>query len=149
MVLHTRFSSVVFPALALPITRTRKRVYLARSFAASRSDLLRNLSGIAFFSRLRIPLDSLAVCWRSSAISTRVGEKNRSFVCNFSSHLTTLRLCPILSVGCYLQCYLPGTFRPERITPFLYLWIGCTKERTHEDQVHIIFALNSKCHHYC
>jgi hypothetical protein len=37
VVLHTRFSSVVFPAFALPITRIRKRVYLARSFAASSS----------------------------------------------------------------------------------------------------------------
>jgi len=35
VVLHTRFSSVVFPAFALPITRMRKWVYLARSFAAS------------------------------------------------------------------------------------------------------------------
>ena len=35
VVLHTRFSNVVFPAFALPITRTRKRVYFSRSFAAS------------------------------------------------------------------------------------------------------------------
>jgi len=28
----------------------------------------------AFFSRLRNPLDSLAVCWRLSAISMRVGD---------------------------------------------------------------------------
>ena len=33
--LHTRLSSVVFPAFALPITRVQKRLYLARSFAAS------------------------------------------------------------------------------------------------------------------
>jgi len=33
--LQTRFSSVVLPAFALPITRIRKWVYLARSFAAS------------------------------------------------------------------------------------------------------------------
>jgi len=35
VVLHTRLSSVVFPAFALPITRIQKRLYLARSFAAS------------------------------------------------------------------------------------------------------------------
>jgi len=34
-VLHTRLSSVVFPAFALPITSMQKRRYLARSFAAS------------------------------------------------------------------------------------------------------------------
>ena len=33
--MQTRFSSVVLPAFALPITRIRKWVYLARSFAAS------------------------------------------------------------------------------------------------------------------
>ena len=37
VVLHTRFSSVVFPAFTLPMTRMRKRLYLARSFAASSS----------------------------------------------------------------------------------------------------------------
>jgi hypothetical protein len=40
VVLHTRFSSVVFPAFALPITRMRKRVYLARSFAASPGSII-------------------------------------------------------------------------------------------------------------
>jgi hypothetical protein len=133
-VLHTRFSRVVFPAFALPITRIRKRVYLARSFAASSGPIItagagaaggtgatggpetggdeaaggveeagggtvtdggrgtgggavttgepttvegefERLGGVlcdpspkAFFSRLRSPLDSLTVCWRSSAI---------------------------------------------------------------------------------
>ena len=33
--LHTRLSSVVFPAFALPMTRMQKRLYLARSFATS------------------------------------------------------------------------------------------------------------------
>ena len=36
-VLQTRFSSVVFPAFALPITRIRKQVYSARILAASSS----------------------------------------------------------------------------------------------------------------
>ena len=130
-VLHTRFSRVVFPAFALPITRIRKRVYLARSFAASSGPILTGGAGVAggtgatgdpatggdeaagvvkeagggivtgggrgtdegavttggattvegeferllcdpspkaLFSRLRSPLDSLTVCWRSSAI---------------------------------------------------------------------------------
>jgi len=40
VVLHTRFSSVVFPAFALPITRIRKRVYVARSFAASSGSIV-------------------------------------------------------------------------------------------------------------
>jgi hypothetical protein len=35
--LQTRLSSVVLPAFALPITRMRKWVYVARSFAASSS----------------------------------------------------------------------------------------------------------------
>jgi len=115
VVLHTRFSSVVFPAFALPITRMRKRVYLARSFAASSRStvtaglttggattaegefgrlwgvlcnptaegpgefgrlwgVLRDPSPMAFFSRLRNPLDSLAVCLRLSAISMRVED---------------------------------------------------------------------------
>jgi hypothetical protein len=134
IVLHTRFSRVVFPAFALPITRIRKRVYLSRSFAASSGPIVTagagaaggtgatgdpatcgdeaaggveeagggtvtgggrgtdrgavttggvttvegefgRLGGVlcdpspkALFSRLRSPLDSLTVCWRSSAI---------------------------------------------------------------------------------
>jgi len=47
VVLHTRFSSVVFPAFALPITRMRKRVYLARSFAASSSSFVTVGGGVA------------------------------------------------------------------------------------------------------
>jgi len=42
--------------------------------------LLCDPSPKAFFRRLRSPLDSLTVCWRSSAISMRVGD-NKSFVC--------------------------------------------------------------------
>ena len=38
--LQTRLSSVVFPAFALPITRMRKWVYLARSFAASSGSVI-------------------------------------------------------------------------------------------------------------
>ena len=155
VVLHTRFSRVVFPAFALPITRMRKQVYLARIFAASSGSIvtagvgaagdrgtgsssaggneaaggdeeaggddaagggeeagrgrvtgggkrmdrgavttggaagegeferlwgaLRDPSRIAFFSRLKTPLGSLVVFWRSSAISTRGGD-NKSFV---------------------------------------------------------------------
>ena len=47
VVLHTRFSSVVFPAFALPITRMRKRVYLARSFAASSGSIVTAGAGAA------------------------------------------------------------------------------------------------------
>jgi hypothetical protein len=43
------------------------------------SGVLRDPSPMAFFSRLEIPFDSSVVCWRSSAISMRVGDK--SFVC--------------------------------------------------------------------
>ena len=75
--LHTRLSSVVFPAFALPITRMRKWLYFARSFAASNSFLCD--PGLnTFFSRLRNPLDSLAVCWGSSAILMRVGDNKCS-----------------------------------------------------------------------
>jgi len=134
VVLHTRFSNVVFPAFALPITRMRKRLYLARSLAASSgsivsaaggsetgedeaagggeeagggivtgggkrtgggavrtcgattvvwlSGILRDSSPMVFFSRLEVPFDSSVVCWRSSAISMRVGDKSkRSGLC--------------------------------------------------------------------
>jgi len=143
VVLHTRFNNVVFPAFALPITRMRKRLYLARSLAASSgsivtagagaaggtgaagsseigedeagggeeagggtvtgggkrtgggavrtcgattvvwlSGILRDSSSMVFFSRLEVPFDSLIVCWRSSAISMRVGDKSkRSGLC--------------------------------------------------------------------
>jgi hypothetical protein len=47
IVLHTRFSRVVFPAFARPITRIRKRVYLARSFAASSGPILTGGAGVA------------------------------------------------------------------------------------------------------
>ena len=47
IVLHTRLSSVVFPAFALPITRMRKRVYLARSFAASSKTIVTAGTGAA------------------------------------------------------------------------------------------------------
>jgi len=45
VVLHTRFSSVVFPAFALPITRMRKRVYLAWSFIASSGSIVTAAGG--------------------------------------------------------------------------------------------------------
>jgi len=121
VVLHTRFSSVVFPAFALPITRTRKWEYLARSFAASSSGVLCEPSRIAFFSRLKIPLDSPAVCWRSSAISMRVAD-NKSFRLRAERFFVTPDHrhpnpgLPITSVGCYLPCYLPGTLRPQLVT---------------------------------
>ena len=47
VVLHTRFNSVVFPAFALPITRIRKWVYLARSFAASSGSIVTAGAGAA------------------------------------------------------------------------------------------------------
>jgi len=47
VVLHTRFSSVVFPAFALPITRIRKQVYVARSFAASSGSIVTAGAGAA------------------------------------------------------------------------------------------------------
>ena len=108
VVLHTRFSSVVFPAFALPITRIRKQVYVARSFAASSGSIVtagvgaaggavttggattvegefERLGGVlcdpspkTFFSRLRSPLDSLTVCLRSSAISMRVSRRQQT-----------------------------------------------------------------------
>ena len=136
VVLHTRFNSVVFPAFALPITRIRKQVYLARSFAASSARTRSSATGgdetagggvpcdpgrIAFFSRLKIPLDSLAVRWRSSAISMRVAD-NKSFRLRAERFFVTPDHrhpnpgLPITSVGCYLPCYLPGTLRPQLVT---------------------------------
>ena len=49
--LQTRLSRVVLPAFALPITRTRKWVYLARNLAAS-SGLVIIVGGAAMVERV-------------------------------------------------------------------------------------------------
>jgi hypothetical protein len=152
VVLHTRFSSVVFPAFALPITRIRKRVYLARSFAASSSgSIVTAGGGKRLAEQQRLKANSSG----SETYSPR--SKSESFLQSIAnsfgpfgsllaifSHLDECRRQeePRLRaervtdhIGCYLSCMLSARHlrHPKLVTLLLTISTYSIAPKTCED----------------